>query len=323
MDADAYRYGFQGQERDDEVKGEGNSFNYKYRMYDPRIGRFFAVDPLTRSYPQLSSYQFSSNRLIDGTELEGMEFLRDEDNIIDPSHSHDIFWGGIEGGSNILRSTFSLIIPDEAEGKVIRKTLESHGVAVSPTVTDKQLGENFKLRETGWGTTDGAQLQVFPESGLVDSTLEFFSDAAGVVSLVAIIPSNRVPANGSIPVLAVKNDPITKRTISNAIKELSFQSSNMKTAIGRMETLLKYSDDVNIDTWHKSGPDILPGKDKITWPQNKKWLDKRIERGDTFIMTMDPKDLPTEYIEGSPNGWFTKMEYDHLIKKNAKIEYDY
>ena len=41
----SYRYGFQGQEKDDEVKGVGNSINYKYRMHDPRSGRFFAVDP--------------------------------------------------------------------------------------------------------------------------------------------------------------------------------------------------------------------------------------------------------------------------------------
>lgn len=41
-----YRYAFQGQERDDEIKGRGNSYNYTYRMHDPRIGRFFAVDPL-------------------------------------------------------------------------------------------------------------------------------------------------------------------------------------------------------------------------------------------------------------------------------------
>jgi hypothetical protein len=28
-----YRYGFQNQEKDDEVKGAGNSVNYKYRMH--------------------------------------------------------------------------------------------------------------------------------------------------------------------------------------------------------------------------------------------------------------------------------------------------
>ena len=68
-----YRYGFQGQEMDDEVKGKGNSINYKYRMHDPRVGRFFAVDPLSAKYPWYSSYQFSGNRVVDAVELEGKE----------------------------------------------------------------------------------------------------------------------------------------------------------------------------------------------------------------------------------------------------------
>lgn len=58
---------------DDEVKGEGNSVNYKYRMHDPRVGRFFAVDPLAGSYSYNSPYAFSENRVIDGVELEGLE----------------------------------------------------------------------------------------------------------------------------------------------------------------------------------------------------------------------------------------------------------
>ena len=68
-----FRYGFQGQEKDDEIKGEGNSINYKYRMHDPRIGRFFAVDPLASKYPYYSVYAFSGNRVIDAIELEGLE----------------------------------------------------------------------------------------------------------------------------------------------------------------------------------------------------------------------------------------------------------
>ena len=58
---------------DNELKGEGNSLNYKYRMHDPRIGRFFAVDPLVPKYPWNSPYAFSENRLIDVVELEGLE----------------------------------------------------------------------------------------------------------------------------------------------------------------------------------------------------------------------------------------------------------
>jgi len=68
-----YRYSFQGQEKDDEVKGENNSVNYKYRMHDPRVGRFFAVDPLAMEYPYNGPYNFSENRVIDGLELEGLE----------------------------------------------------------------------------------------------------------------------------------------------------------------------------------------------------------------------------------------------------------
>ncbi|MBU3661420.1 MAG: hypothetical protein FGM14_16250 [Flavobacteriales bacterium] len=70
---DNYRYGFQNQEKDDEIKGAGNSVNYKYRMHDPRVGRFFAVDPLASKYPWNSTYAFSENRVLDAIELEGLE----------------------------------------------------------------------------------------------------------------------------------------------------------------------------------------------------------------------------------------------------------
>lgn len=66
-------YGFNGQEKDDEIKGEGNSVNFKYRMHDSRIGRFFVVDPLYYKYPYNSPYAFSENRVIDGI-LEGLEY---------------------------------------------------------------------------------------------------------------------------------------------------------------------------------------------------------------------------------------------------------
>ncbi len=68
-----YRYGFQGMEMDDEIKGEGNSVNYKFRMHDPRVGRFFAVDPLAPKYPHNSPYAFSENSTIAFIELEGLE----------------------------------------------------------------------------------------------------------------------------------------------------------------------------------------------------------------------------------------------------------
>ena len=72
--SESYRYGFQNQEKDDELKGEGNSINYTFRMHDPRTGRFFATDPLEHSFTWNSPYAFSENSPIWGVELEGLEF---------------------------------------------------------------------------------------------------------------------------------------------------------------------------------------------------------------------------------------------------------
>ena len=69
-----YRYGFNGKENDNEVKGEGNQQDYGMRIYDGRIGKFLSVDPITSSYPMLTPYQFSSNRPIDGIDLDGLEY---------------------------------------------------------------------------------------------------------------------------------------------------------------------------------------------------------------------------------------------------------
>jgi len=40
-----YRYGFNGQEKSDEIKGEGNSYTAQFWEYDPRIGRRWNLDP--------------------------------------------------------------------------------------------------------------------------------------------------------------------------------------------------------------------------------------------------------------------------------------
>jgi len=73
MSEDGYRFGFQAQEQDQET----GWVNYKYRMHNPALGKFFAVDPLTHKYPQWSPYAFSGNQVIHTFELEGLEPWKD------------------------------------------------------------------------------------------------------------------------------------------------------------------------------------------------------------------------------------------------------
>ena len=69
----SHRYGFNGKEQDPGTYGDGNIYDYGFRVYDPRLGRFLSVDPLTRSYPWYTPYLFSGNKVITSIDLDGLE----------------------------------------------------------------------------------------------------------------------------------------------------------------------------------------------------------------------------------------------------------
>jgi RHS repeat-associated protein len=74
--ASGYSYGFNGKENDNEVKGEGNQQDYGMRIYDPRLGKFLSVDPLTQNYPFLTPYAFAENDVISSIDRDGLEKYR-------------------------------------------------------------------------------------------------------------------------------------------------------------------------------------------------------------------------------------------------------
>ncbi len=61
INGNPYTYGFNGMERDEEVKGAGNSYDFGARMHDPRVGRFLSLDPSMKKYPAQSPYNFVFN----------------------------------------------------------------------------------------------------------------------------------------------------------------------------------------------------------------------------------------------------------------------
>ncbi len=69
----SYRYGFNGKENDNEISSTGNQYDYGFRIYNPRLGRFLSTDPLFKSYPELTPYQFASNTPIKAIDLDGLE----------------------------------------------------------------------------------------------------------------------------------------------------------------------------------------------------------------------------------------------------------
>ena len=70
---DSYRYGFNGKENDNEIYGNGNQYDYGFRIYNPRLGRFLSVDPIAKVYPWYTPYQFAGNKPIVAIDLDGLE----------------------------------------------------------------------------------------------------------------------------------------------------------------------------------------------------------------------------------------------------------
>jgi len=64
-----YAYSFNGK-RDDEETG---TQDYGMRIYNPSLGRFLTVDPITSKFPMLTPFQFASNNPIWMIDLDGLE----------------------------------------------------------------------------------------------------------------------------------------------------------------------------------------------------------------------------------------------------------
>jgi len=75
FNANSYKYGFNGKEKDDEIKGAGNSLDFGARIYDSRLRRWLAVDPLQSKYPNQSPYNYCSNDPIVFIDPDGMEVI--------------------------------------------------------------------------------------------------------------------------------------------------------------------------------------------------------------------------------------------------------
>ena len=158
-----YRYGFQGQDRERELWGGEASF-FTYRISDNRLGRFFSVDPLSSKFPWNSSYAFSENRVIDGVEMEGLEYLDVNNPNIDEGAVENV-----DGQTNLtLGST-------KFEGVQI----ENIG-----GVDYYNLGKHMYFSDNGWSETGSRYQQQTEETKVgimvINNTLKYPMQAASL-----------------------------------------------------------------------------------------------------------------------------------------------
>ncbi|MBN2669882.1 MAG: hypothetical protein JXR60_11735 [Bacteroidales bacterium] len=138
-----YRFGFNGQEKDDEVFGTtGSSYTTEFRALDSRIGRWWSLDPYMRA--NISMYSaFSNNPII----------------FVDPRGDDDYYSSdGKYLGSDNRNTNEIRIVSDETVGKAIIWYMFS---AVKPTQTDLvklYQDNNTKLIEFQFDNSNSSSL---------------------------------------------------------------------------------------------------------------------------------------------------------------------
>ncbi|ALR29411.1 hypothetical protein ATE47_02165 [Chryseobacterium sp. IHB B 17019] len=157
----SYTYTFQGQEKQQETGW--NSF--RWRNYDPTIGRFFNIDPLAEKFPHNSTYAFQENMIGMGIELEGLELLPENKGYF-----------AIRGNEMIVKQA-----PATQRDSFGRPTFTAADIGLTtngynptaPRISTGETGLRLKSYNYGGATAEGATMETIDTpSGFAEQEVE-------------------------------------------------------------------------------------------------------------------------------------------------------
>jgi RHS repeat-associated protein len=77
--SDDYRYGYQGKEKETEMYGNANGYDFGARILDPRVGRWLSMDPLKDTFPSESPYNAMGNNPVNMVDPDGRSAVESVD----------------------------------------------------------------------------------------------------------------------------------------------------------------------------------------------------------------------------------------------------
>jgi RHS repeat-associated protein len=297
-----FRRGFQGQEHDDEVKGEGNSVNFKYRMHDPRVGRFFAVDPLIKSYPGHSSYSFSLNCVINGVELEGLEYY----------YSADGRFLGKVGDSPYVRVVKAEHI-EEAEGALLLIHMMSSSDSKLAKSTIKYLQKEYLNPHDI--KTEKTITEILSFAAVVDNESGGNKEESYAIANVTM---NYIAEGGSTTLKSLDDVTMYKNSFARGATQANYTNfraknvteQNSKYAVGAVLNAILYNKDIQGFTDYSGGADSWDGIDLIS----TKWSNPHRD----YIWSEASRELLSTYKANNNGG--VKVENFNYHSTNFEIE---
>jgi len=146
--AEDYRYGFSGMEKDNEISGEGNSYNFEARFYNPRVGRMLSADPAERNNPSQSTFVYAGNNPV---------FFKDNDGESAIAYFND-------QGQLVISATVVLYTGDKTVyDKIDVNALEAKYIQMTSTVMAQDADGNW---------VEGKPTYTMPNGTIVDVVFE-------------------------------------------------------------------------------------------------------------------------------------------------------
>ncbi len=166
-----YRFGFNTQEKDDEIYGKGNATSAEYWEYDTRLGRRWNVDPINK--PWQSDYLCLSNSPISKVDFNGDDDYFNADGSYNKLKStktgNNIYVMDAKGVGKILSNN----VFTKENSKILAKVAGHYANQVGLDV-NKLGGKDLSVANRKWVGEDGGQLtptsQSFYNNGIVGYT---------------------------------------------------------------------------------------------------------------------------------------------------------
>jgi RHS repeat-associated protein len=183
----SYKYTFNGKESDPETVGTGGGTqDYGFRIYNPSLGKFLSIDPLIRSFPELTPYQYASNNPIQNIDFDGLEGLAG--NIVpmplggpfDANNDGKQSKSELKGGTKIMVATAALV--------------------VDAFITKGWIGATLGVYSFGEGVGNGEKALLAKKAGNLEAAAKYeeMSKEGYLGAAVAVGPGLLVKGTGAL-----------------------------------------------------------------------------------------------------------------------------
>ena len=152
-----YRYGYNGMEKDNELKDDGNSYTTEFRQYDPRLGRWLSLDPVIQ--PHQSPFSAMDNNPIMfndplGLKAEGWGGKKNEDGSTSWTYDEKLTKDSHEGYDYYMDDGYLFDATNRETGVISDWKLNADGTAEDLNVNS--IGE-VEIRSSKTSTSAPAE----------------------------------------------------------------------------------------------------------------------------------------------------------------------